>query len=125
MNRIMVMIIDEHPAVRHSLKAFLNAIPEVEVMATTALLEEGEAMAQSARPDIILLGLQSYTDNMTALNAAVTHFTQKGLAVIVLSPYPDKEEREMFYQAGAKNYLLKDINTRHLIAAIRDAVSSL
>jgi DNA-binding NarL/FixJ family response regulator len=46
------------------------------------------------------------------------------MAVIVLSPYPDDVEQEMFYQAGAKNYLLKDINTSHLVAAIRGTVSS-
>jgi DNA-binding NarL/FixJ family response regulator len=124
MNRIVVMIIDEHPAVRQSLGAFLNAIPEVEVMATTAFLEEGEALAQSTHPDVVLLGLRSYYDSMAPLKVAVTRFSQKGVAVIVLSPYPDKVEKEMFYQAGAKHYLLKDIDTSHLLAAIRDAISS-
>lgn len=124
MNRIVVMIIDEHPAVRQSLRAFLNSVPEVEVTATTALLEEGEALAQSAHPDVVLLGLRSYYDSIVALNVAVNHFTQKGVAVIVLSPYPDKIEQEMFYEAGAKHYLLKDIDTSNLLAAIRDAISS-
>lgn len=125
MNIIKVMIIDEHPAVRHALKAILNSTPEIEVIASTATLDEGETLAQNTHPDVVLLGLRSYTDNMTAsLNQAVTRFAQMGVAVIILSPYPDDVEQEMFYQAGAKNYLLKDINTLQLIAAIQGAISS-
>jgi len=124
MNRIAVMIIDEHPAVRHSLKALLNTIPEIEVIASIATLDEGETLAQNAHPAVVLLGLRTYTNNTAALNRIVTRFTQKGTAVIVLSPYLDDVEQEMFYQAGAKNYLLKDINPPLLVAAIRGAVSS-
>lgn len=124
MNRIAVMIIDEHPAVRHSLKALLNTIPEIEVIASIATLDEGETLAQNAHPAVVLLGLRTYTNNTTALDGIVTRFTQKGMAVIVLSPYLDDVEQEMFYQAGAKNYLLKDINIPQLIAAIQGAISS-
>jgi len=124
MNRIAVMIIDEHPAVRHSLKALLNTIPEIEVIASIATLDEGETLAQNAHPAVVLLGLRTYTNNTAALNRIVTRFTQKGTAVIVLSPYLDDVEQEMFYQAGAKNYLLKDINIPQLIAAIQGAISS-
>lgn len=124
MNRIAVMIIDEHPAVRHSLKALLNTIPGIEVIASIATLDEGETLAQNAHPAVVLLGLRTYTNNTAALNRIVTRFTQKGTTVIVLSPYLDDVEQEMFYQAGAKNYLLKDINPPLLVAAIRGAVSS-
>ena len=52
MNRIAVMIIDEHPAVRHSLKSASKTLlhPETEVIASTATLDEGETLFQNAHP---------------------------------------------------------------------------
>ncbi len=126
MNIIKVMIIDEHPAVRRALKVRLNSSPEIEVTASIATVGEGEKLAQNVRPDVVLLGLRSYVDNAAAsLNQAVTRFTQLGVAVLILSPYPDDVEQELFYQAGAKDYLLKDINTPQLITAIRRVIPSL
>lgn len=124
MNVIKVMIIDEHPAVRHALKVRLNSAPEIEVVASIADIIEGEKLAQSTHPDVVLLGLRSYVDNAAAsLNQAVASFTDMGIAVLILSPYPDDVEQELFYQAGAKAYLLKDINTPQLIAEIRHTIS--
>ena len=126
MNIIKVMIIDEHPAVRRALKVRLNSSPEIEVTASIATVGEGEKLAQNVRPDVVLLGLRSYVDNAAAsLNQAVTRFTQLGVAVLILSPYPDDVEQELFYQAGAKDYLLKDINTPQLITAIRRVIPPL
>jgi DNA-binding NarL/FixJ family response regulator len=126
MNIIKVMIIDEHPAVRRALKVRLDSSPEIEVTASIATIDEGEKLAQNVRPDVVLLGLRSYVDNAAAsLNQAVTRFTQLGVAVLILSPYPDDVEQELFYQAGAKDYLLKDINTPQLITAIRRVIPPL
>ncbi len=126
MNIIKVMIIDEHPAVRRALKVRLDSSPEIEVTASIATIDEGEKLTQNVRPDVVLLGLRSYVDNAAAsLNQAVTRFTQLGVAVLILSPYPDDVEQELFYQAGAKDYLLKDINTPQLITAIRRVIPPL
>lgn len=120
MNIIKVMIIDEHPAVRHALKVRLDSAPEIEVVASLADITEAAQFVQHSHPDVVLLGLRSYVDNAAAsLNQAVVNFTAIGAAVLILSPYPDDVEQELFYQAGAKAYLLKDINTPQLLAAIR------
>jgi hypothetical protein len=68
------------------------------------------------------LGLGSSDDNADTLDI-VARFTKLGVAVVILSLYPGALEEKMFYQAGAKNYISKDINIPSLIAAIRDAVA--
>lgn len=125
MRKIRVMIIDEHPAVRRALKTLLDASPEIEVSAVVEGIIEGEKLAQMVRPDVILLGLKSHVDNAAAtFSHAVSHFNKLGSAILILSPYPDDVEQEMFYEAGASDYLLKDINSPQLIASIRQAISS-
>ena len=125
MNVIKVMIIDEHPAVRSALQTRLNSTSEIDVVASIANIAEGEKYAQSIHPDVVLVGLRSYVDNAAAaLNEIITRIAQMGIAVLILSPYPDDVEQELFYRAGAKGYLLKDINTPQLITAIRRALSN-
>ena len=43
-----------------------------------------------------------------------------GVAVIILASYVDDFERALLLQAGARRYLVKDINSAELIAAIEE-----
>ncbi|MBK9055375.1 MAG: response regulator [Chloroflexi bacterium] len=125
MEKIRVLIIDEHPAVRRALKTLLDSSPEIAVMAVVDGIVEGEKLAQLIQPDVILLGLKSHVDNAAAsFSQAVSRINKLGSAILILSPYPDDVEQEMFYQAGASDYLLKDINSPQLIASIRQAIPS-
>ena len=125
MRKIRVLIIDEHPAVRRALKTLLDSSPEIAVMGVVDGIVEGEKLAQLIQPDVILLGLKSHVDNAAAsFSQAVSRFNKLGSAILILSPYPDDVEQEMFYQAGASDYLLKDINSPQLIASIRQAIPS-
>jgi DNA-binding NarL/FixJ family response regulator len=122
MKTITVMIIDEHRDVRHALKILLNTRQEIDVIAALATIDKGEISAERTYPNVILLGLGSSDDNADTLDI-VARFTKLGVAVVILSLYPGALEEKMFYQAGAKNYISKDINIPSLIAAIRDAVA--
>ena len=125
MEKIRVLIIDEHPAVRRALKTLLDSSPEIAVMAVVDGIVEGEKLAQLIQPDVILLGLKSHVDNAAAsFSQAVSRINKLGSAILILSLYPDDVEQEMFYQAGASDYLLKDINSPQLIASIRQAIPS-
>lgn len=125
MSEIKIMIIDEHPAVRRALKIRLESVPEIKVIAVAEGLIEGERLAQVAKPQVVLLGLRSFIDHTTSLIVhTIAHLNELGCAVIILTPYPDDVEQEMFLRAGASGYLLKDINSPQLIASIRQATPS-
>lgn len=125
MKPIRVLIIDEHPAVRRALKTRLESVAEIEVVGTVEDIVEGELAAHQMQPDVILLGLKSYAHNAAAtLSQAVTQLHEAGSAVLILSPYPDDVEQEIFYQVGASGYLLKDINSPQLISAIQQVINT-
>ena len=125
MGKIRIMIIDEHPAVRRALQIRRESVPEIEVVAVAEGLVDGERLAQLTQPQVVLLGLRSFIDNTAPIIIrAIAHFNELGSAVLILTPYPDDVEQEMFFRAGASGYLLKDINSPHLIASIRQAIPS-
>ena len=71
------------------------------------------------RPDVALLGMKRSDHRAFDLTVeTVKGLTQWGIAVIVLASYFDDFERALLLQAGARRYLVKDINAAELIAAI-------
>ena len=123
-NRIKILIIDRHEAVRRALRIRLSSPAQLEVVGVAADL--GDAMDQmgSSRPDVIILGLQNGSDEdlfQTAI--AVRDMIKETPVVIVLAPYADAVERELLLQAGVKRYLLKHINSMNLIQEIELAAS--
>lgn len=124
MSKIRIMIIDEHPAVRRALKIRLDSVPEIDVVAVAEGMIEGRQMAQDTKPQVVLLGLKSFIDHALIITQTIAHLNELGCAVLILTPYPDDMEQEMFLRAGASGYLLKDINSPQLIASIRQAIPS-
>ena len=123
-NRIKILIIDRHEAVRRALRIRLSSPAQLEVVGVAT--DPGDAMDQmgSSRPDVIILGLQNGSDEdlfQTAI--AVRDMIKETPVVIVLAPYVDAVERELLLQAGAKRYLLKHINSMNLIQEIELAAS--
>jgi len=123
-NRIKILIIDRHEAVRRALRIRLSSPAQLEVVGVAA--DPGDAMNQlgSSRPDVIIFGLQNGSDQDLFLTAdAVRDMIKETPIVIVLAPYVDAVEREILLQAGAKRYLLKHINSMNLIHEIELAAS--
>jgi len=118
-NRIKILIIDRHEAVRRALRIRLSAPAQLEVVGAAA--DPGEALEKisTSRPDVIIFGLQNGSDeDLFQTTIAVRDMVKKTPVVIVLAPYSDIVERELLLQAGAKRYLLKHINSMNLIHEI-------
>lgn len=113
-NKIRLLIIDEHAAVRRALARRLGAAPTLDIVGTSARAEELEAI----HADVVLLGVRSHNRSLKQTMQSVRALAQEGTAVIVLAPYANDVEQEQFLLAGARRYLLKDINTRQLVAEI-------
>lgn len=120
MDKVQLLIIDEHEAVRRALATRLGSVPLIEVVGTKHHLERA-GTGEDRLADVALYGLRS--SNEMALDAtieAVQELTERGTAVIVLTSYADDIERELLLRSGACRYLLKNINSAQLIAEILD-----
>jgi DNA-binding NarL/FixJ family response regulator len=119
MNKIRVMIIDEHLAVRRALAARLASFPNIDVVATARNCQEGVERAQTNPPDVILMELKGKNcqkpDAVAEMKRALPENT---VGVIVLTSYTDDEEKQAAIQAGANRYLLKNIDSASLTAEI-------
>ena len=117
MTRIRVLIIEEHDKVRREMAARLGSEADLELVGAAAPGEEAIAMVQSARPDVILLGL-----GMRAEKGLETCHKVAAIApearILVLTSYEDEAEKQEAYRAGACRYLLKDLHSRELIRVI-------
>lgn len=119
MNRIKVLIVEDHPAVRLALAARLDSFPQIDVLATPEGLRQALKQAQRLKPDVVLLELKGtssiWPDPVGEMSKALAgHPT----GIIVLTSYADADEREAAQAAGARRYLLKHIDSARLLSEI-------
>lgn len=128
-SRIRVLIVERHPAVRHALFQRLSVQPELDVVGAISSLgdrpehqRELDAATAEDGIDILILGLQNGTDDeLLETLSAVRRLAKKPLSIIVLAPYADEVERTLLRAAGVEHYLLKQIDSTHLIQEIEAA----
>lgn len=118
MQRIRVLIVDEHLAVRQALAARLGAFPTIDVVATARNFLEGLERADKLRPDVILLELKGTGARQDPVGEMSKALSGQAVGIIVLTSYADDDERETALKAGARRYLLKHIDSAHLLDEI-------
>lgn len=117
-HKIRLLIIEAHSAVRHALGLRLRAVASIDVVGTIASLVEAETAVYQHQPDLILLGLSGLGHDHLHQTVRTVARLAKNTVVIVLVPYADELARELFLNAGATRYLLKNIDTAQLIHEI-------
>ena len=120
MDRIRLIIADDHPVVRTGLQGMLAGQTDLEVVgeATTGL--EAVDMAIRLRPDVVLMDLRMpEMDGVTAISEIKT--LRPKVHVLVLTTYDTDADILPAIEAGATGYLLKDAPRDELFRAIRAA----
>ena len=117
---ITVMIVDDHEMVRHGASGYLEAQPDIEVVAEA---ESGEAAVRLARehvPHVVLMDLVMPGMDGVEATRKVKDVSPRS-QIIVLTSYHQDEHIFPALQAGAISYLLKDVKAGELVEAIRRA----
>lgn len=116
---IEVFIIEEHAAVRQALELCLRSSPRINVIGAVGTVAEANEAGYVKRPNVVLLGLKRGDHHAFELTMeTVKCLARWRIAVIILAAYVDDFERALLLQAGARRYLVKDINAAELIAAV-------
>ena len=120
MERIRVILADDHPVVREGLVAMLETQPDIEVVGEAGDGQEAVRLAKELRPDVILMDLQ-----MPRMNGVEAIRSIRGdmpdAQVIILTTYDSDEHIFPGIEAGAKGYMLKGASREDLFRAIRAA----
>ncbi len=121
MNKIKVLIIDDHEMVRMGLKMYLDCEEEIEVVGEGANGEEAIKLAQQLEPDVILMDLMMEKVNGIEATRQITKIN-KDIKVIVLTSFMDDEMVFPVIEAGAFSYVLKTTSASEIAETIYKAV---
>jgi len=122
MDKIKVLLVDDHPVVREGLRTMLSTAPDIEVVAEAGDGLEAIERTNEHCPHVVLMDLRM--PNMDGLEATRRIKSQlPSTSVIVLTIYDNDAYVVDAVRAGAGGYLLKDASKDLLIHTIR-AVNS-
>jgi DNA-binding NarL/FixJ family response regulator len=116
--RIRVLIADDHALVRRGLVAIINMEDDATVVGEAGDGEEAIEMWRRLRPDVVLMDLRMpKLEGVEAIRRIRTEDPDAG--IIVLTTFDHDEDIYAGLRAGAKAYLLKDVQPEELFRCIR------
>jgi len=117
MEKIRLVIADDHAVLRSGLKAMLNYSPRFEVAGEAASGEEALKLLEEINPDVLILDL-----SMPGMSGAecIKEIRYRGLPcrILVLTMYDDEEYVKEVMRAGADGYILKKSADTELMEGI-------
>ena len=118
MQKIRVLIADDHTLFRHGLKRILADYEDVTVVGDVADGEEAVALVDRLRPDVVLMdvGMPGMSGPEATRRIRMAYPQTQ---VIMLTVSDRDEDLFTSIKAGARGYLLKNVETAELIEAIR------
>jgi len=118
MDKIKILIADDHAVVREGTRQILEQEPDMDVVAEAADGAEAVKLAGSSRPDVAIVDISMpNVDGIEATRQIKSLYP--GIAVLILSAYDDDQFVFSLLEAGAAGYLLKSVRGRELVDAVR------
>ncbi|MGE7152409.1 response regulator transcription factor [Methylorubrum rhodesianum] len=122
MDRIRVVLADDHPVVLAGIRTLLNADPEVELVGEATDGGEALPMIRAIMPDVAVVDVSMPGLNGLELTERVTGECP-GTRVLVLTVHEDAAYVQPLMRAGARGYLLKRSAADDLLRAVRAVAS--
>ena len=115
---IKVLLADDQTLIRQGIRLLLEIETDIQVVGQAANGREALEQVESLRPDVVLMDVRMpEMDGVAATRAlSVRHPEVK---VIILTTFEDDETVFEGLKAGARGYLLKDISSEEMAAAVR------
>lgn len=118
MNKIRILLADDHPVVREGTRRMLEKEADFEVTGEAGDGEEVVKLAKECSPDVALIDIVMPKINGIEATRQIKE-SCPSVAVLILSAYDDDEFVFNLLEAGAAGYLLKSAHSQELVTAIR------
>jgi NarL family two-component system response regulator LiaR len=122
MDKIKIVIADDHDVVREGTRALLEREADMQVVGEASDGEEAARLIEKLKPDVAILDI-----SMPKLSGIDVTRRIKPLlpstAVLILTAYDNDEYVFALLEAGAAGYLLKDVHSREIVGAVRSVHS--
>jgi DNA-binding NarL/FixJ family response regulator len=120
MDKIRLLIVDDHPVVREGLAGMLSGQPDFDVVGEARDGSDAVTMHEELQPDVTLMDLRMPgTDGVSAIQAI--REKRPSANILVLTTYDSDSDIVHAIEAGATGYLLKDTPREELFRAVRAA----
>ena len=106
MEKIRVLIADDHVFFRDGLKSLLASAPDTELAGEAASGDEAISLAARLQPDVILMDIKMPGINGIEATRQV-HLTSPHIGIVVVTMFDDDNSVFAAMRAGARGYLLK------------------
>lgn len=117
-NKITVMLVDDHPMVQGGLRACLSFYEDIEVIGFTTEGKEALDKALELKPDVILMDISMpYMNGIDATEIITDQLDDT--KVLIFSMHDSAEFVTSSIQAGASGYILKDTTSEEVYYAIK------
>jgi len=116
--RLRVVLADDHPVFRHGLRALLEEATDIEVVGEASSGEAGVELAESLRPDLVLMDIKMPGVNGIDATRRI-HSECPDVRVLILTMFEDDNSVFAAMRAGARGYILKDADKEDLLRAVR------
>jgi DNA-binding NarL/FixJ family response regulator len=115
---IRIVLVDDQTLIRQGIQTLLELEPGLQVVATAGNGHEAIAAVERERPDVVLMDIRMpLLDGVAATRAITARFPEVG--VIILTTFDDDEYVFEGLKAGARGYLLKDVDSTEIVLAVR------
>ncbi|MBI2852491.1 MAG: response regulator transcription factor [Chloroflexi bacterium] len=118
MEKIRILVADDHTLIRRGIVGLLNSQPDMEVLEEAGTGEEAVSKALVCKPDVVLMDIGM--PGIYGLEA--TRAIKKQLPevqVLVLTMHDREDYLFQALRAGASGYVLKGADIQDLLAAVR------
>ena len=117
MDKLTVLIAEDHPVFRKGLRALLSAMPNTELVGEVTSGDEAVRLAEQLQPDVVLMDLRMPGGGgLEAIRRIVT--TSPHIRILVVTMFEDDDSVFAAMRAGARGYVLKDMDDEDIGRAI-------
>lgn len=115
---IRILLVDDQKLIRQGMRTLLNLENDLDVAGEASNGVEAIAAVEQIRPDVVLMDVRMpQLDGVAATRAIGERFPD--VAIIILTTFDDDEYVFEGLKAGARGYMLKDVGSDEIAAAIR------
>jgi len=118
---VRIVLVDDHAILRQGLRSVLERESDLEIVGEASSLAEALAVVDKVGPDIVLMDLKlSASSDYEGLTlCGQLSSAHPGLGLLVLTTFLDDQLVVRAVHAGARGYVVKDVDTTELVRAIR------
>jgi DNA-binding NarL/FixJ family response regulator len=120
--KIQVLVLEEHPLLRHGIAHYLNSQPDIVVCGETDNIRDARHKIHECKPKLLLIALRVGTgDSLEFIKALKAE--KPDLLILVYSAFEEAIFAERAMRARADGYVMKKAPKEELLTAIREILT--